>query len=199
MRNRLLIVLIALSLTGCAMLEPHFSDSLDPFTSIRQRTMWVGTSTNYQALVQALYYPNPVKVAAAQIPINNYLSINIAGRDTLLTVIRFFPEKGYDVPADARLLIKFADKNDNGPILDLPLLKNYHTTGGSLVVRSRLSAQAVRLLQLEAIDYVRIERVSTNESDYTDVNWRTSTEYGKAFRRGSIILFAQPKERGRRK
>ncbi len=195
MVNRLLIACLLFVVTSCASLQPYVSDTLDPFTGVRKRSMWVSTSASAIAW-DALYRQSTGKPSSIIQPLaNNWLSLDIEQEDTTLTVIRFWPEKGYDVPSDSRLRIKFFDKKDNGPILDLPLMGPYHTTGGSLMVKARVNAYAIRLLQREELDNLRIERVSTNESNFTNVDWRSNYKYARAFRKGSILLFEPPRER----
>ncbi|RYC69734.1 hypothetical protein [Spirosoma sordidisoli] len=140
------------------------------------------------------------KPKATTLPDHYHLGIAITDRDTILNYYRYYPDRAYDILSDGKVLLKSLEqRNAPAQIVSLPLVRNYHTIGGPLIVRARVNKSIVAMLKQQDLDVMRIDRVSTNESEMHPVDWYFTPAYAKAFRDGVNMLFATPKpQRARR-
>jgi hypothetical protein len=205
MKQFFLLGFLALAASGCASVQPYIADVEDPFTGAKSRIMTIGESRTYKAftaLADASYAMNPGiyrPVQSSPLPRIQSLGIIINARDTLLTIVKSYPEKGYDIPEDSDILVRFYDtKNNQFPVATLPLVKKYHTREGALIASGYIHAKTLNLLQRGVIDIVRIDKVSTNESDLAPIDWYLPSDYAKAFQKGSVMLFEQKESRPRK-
>ncbi|MBD2700159.1 hypothetical protein IC229_05900 [Spirosoma sp. BT702] len=195
-----LFTLLALAglLVSCATVAPYVRNTRDPFTGVRSRVMYVGSSQSWlilEALASAnTYYYRPPSTMGA-LSSNHIMTLTISEGDTVLSWARFYPEKAYDVPEEALMQLKFSPKDNQDVIVDLPVTKSYHTIGGALVLSAKINPQTAQLLQQDVVSAVRINKVSTNQSDILPVDWYVPVEYFRAFRKGTIMLFEPGKER----
>ncbi|GAB3550472.1 hypothetical protein [Spirosoma fluminis] len=190
--TKLLLFSFALILTSCATYQARVSNREDPFTGARTRVMTVTESDNSILLRELAAYSSTgvYRPTRPSVDINHILTMIVSTADTTLTYIRVLPEKAYDVPVESQLMIRFYDrKRTEGGVLSLPLVRAYHTIGGSLIVAARVDKQALTALRSGVADIIRVERVSTNESDYLSNDWPTVLEYAREFRKGVEMLF----------
>ncbi|RIV20508.1 hypothetical protein DYU11_20910 [Fibrisoma montanum] len=142
------------------------------------------------SLVMSALSSTPVK----SLNQNHYLFLKITAVDTTLFYARIHPDRGYDVPEDALLQLKLYGRKsaDEDKIVDLLLVKGYHTRQGPLLASARIDAPTARLLQQQRIGVLRINKVSTNESDMVTDDWYPMADFGRAFTKGAGMLFATP-------
>ncbi|GAB3960200.1 hypothetical protein GCM10028805_57540 [Spirosoma harenae] len=158
--------------------------------------MVVGPSTSWQLLeslasINSMYYYPYAQRTTTTVPyINNTLTLSVSQGDTVLTMARFYPLEAYDVPEGALLQLKFlGERDEDGIIYDLPILRSYHTIHGGLIVRAKAHQYVVQELRRKAIAIVRLNKVSTNQADLLPADWYPSIDYRRAFLKGANLLF----------
>lgn len=194
------ILFASLCLASCTTLQPRIYNNIDPFTGVVTRTMSVSESDAtvfWRSLANAstpYSYSPPVRNVSA-LPLDYRLGLSVTANDTLLTLARVSPERAFDVPASSEVLIRFFGVNrTRGGIIRLPIVRKYHTIGGPLVVSASVSPQNLEQLRRHAIDVIRIDKVSTNESDYLPIDWFPPIVYSSVFEKGVGKLMGQDDE-----
>jgi hypothetical protein len=187
MKPFLLLAALAITTTSCETLQYRVKTHEDPFTRARSRFMTVNES-DASVFMNAMAAQNGQPRRA--LIMNHYMDITVTGQDTTLTLIKYFPDRAFDVPREANVQILFYEDRKNGAsVIDLPLVGNYHTSNGSLIVTAKIDKTALSLLQRHVIDVIRIDRVSANESQFQPIDWYPQVQYAEQFQKGAVQLF----------
>lgn len=127
-------------------------------------------------------------------PGSYHMTLASSNGDTLLTFMRTYPDKAFDVPANAQLLIlPLGLKGSSAEPIALPVLRPYHTSSGSLLVKAKINRSTLELLRRYPLDVTRVDLVSINETDMEPVTWYLNKQYRDAFHKGVSLFMAQPK------
>lgn len=182
-------VLLCLLFCGCQTMAPYIVSKKDPFTGVKSSYMYVGESFNLQILSVLSGIPT------RGLP-SSWLFLSQSEGETRLNYVRLSPQMIYDVPDQANLLVKVGrSRSEKAEIISLPIQNSYHTAKGPLMVRAKIDSRTMQLLQEKEIDVVRIDKVSTNESDTLTHDWSIGPGYSKAFKQGAVKLLNPKEER----